>query len=127
MLKQLIEQQIQAMLLGDADKPDKPNESPNIGKYCIIRCRDAGVHAGIVEYVNGRTVHIKESRRLWRFWSAGEHTLSAVSQLGLRDNGKSIIARQLDDIIELLDACEVLPCSANAEKSIRSWEVHNEQ
>ena len=129
MLKQLIEDQVKAILIGDSDQAtsDKQNESPNIGKYCIIRCRDAGVHAGIVQYVNGRTVHLKNSRRMWRFWSASEHTLSAVSQLGLSDNGKSQLARQLNETIELLDACEILPCSSDAEASINEWRVHNEQ
>ena len=125
MLKQLIEDQVKAILLGESTPTEC--QSPNIGKYCIIRCRDAGVHAGIVVYVNGRTVHLKESRRLWRFWSASEHTLSAVSQLGLNSNGKSQLARELTDVIELVDACEILPCSQKAITDIINWDVYNEQ
>lgn len=36
-----------------------------IGKKAIIRCRDAGVHYGIVEQVEGKNVILANSRRLW--------------------------------------------------------------
>ena len=37
------------------------------GKYVIVRCHDAGVHAGILESYNGREAVLTESRRLW-YW-----------------------------------------------------------
>ncbi len=37
-----------------------------IGRYCVVRARDASPHAGIVEDIDGRTVKMREARRLWR-------------------------------------------------------------
>ena len=52
-------------------------ELPESNKpYCIIRCHDAGVHAGFLEHRDGREVTLTHSRRLWRWW--GE-TLSGLA------------------------------------------------
>jgi hypothetical protein len=50
-----------------------------IGKYVIVRCRDAGVHAGILESHEGRECVINNSRRLW-YWMPNSHAfLSGVA------------------------------------------------
>jgi len=97
-----------------------PELSPLIGKYVIVRSRDSGVHSGVFAYHNGRNVRLTDSRRLWHWKAAKEHTLSAVSLFGLGD-GK--IASPVE-VIEILDACEVIPASDEAEKSIRGWASH---
>ena len=40
-------------------------ENKMIGKYVVVRCRDAGVHTGVLEAHDGRECVLTESRRLW--------------------------------------------------------------
>lgn len=42
-----------------------------IGKYVIVRCRDAGVHTGYLESYNGREAVLTDSRRLW-YWKPSD-------------------------------------------------------
>jgi hypothetical protein len=94
----------------------EPARSPGGGMpYCIIRCRDAGVHAGFVESRNGREVELVLTRRLWRWYGK---TLSGLATEG---SHKPEGCKYSDEIprITLLDACEVIPCSERGMKSIR--------
>jgi hypothetical protein len=50
-----------------------------IGKYVIVRCRDAGVHSGILESHNGRECVLTESRRLWYWKTAKGAFLSSAA------------------------------------------------
>ena len=85
-----------------------------IGKFVIVRCRDAGVHCGILKSVHGRQVELTDARRIWR-WS-GANTLNEVSLRG--SSGDTRIAEPVDDIC-LLEACEVIPCTKEGEKNLR--------
>jgi hypothetical protein len=94
-----------------------------IGKYVIVRCNDAGVHAGILESHQGRECVLTESRRLW-YWKAVKGAfLSSVAMYGLSDESK--IGKELPRI-HLTENCEIIQCSAEAEKSIREKANHNE-
>lgn len=88
------------------------------GTYVIVRARDAGVHAG--EYVShdGREVVIKNSRRLWRWWSS--FTLSALATKGVLKSkiGECRFSTVVKPAVHILDACEIIPCTAAARKSI---------
>lgn len=88
--------------------------SPHIGQYCIIRSRDAGVHAGTVASVNGNAVHLVGARRIWKW--AGAFTLSELSQDGI-DPKNSRIAKLVPSI-EVIGACEIIPCSTDAKSQI---------
>jgi len=86
-----------------------------LGKYVIVRCRDAGVHAGVLESYNGRECVLNESRRLW-YWKAAKGAfLSGVAASGLSKESK------IGDPIRvhLTENCEIIECSDQAEKSIR--------
>ena len=48
-----------------------------IGKYVIVRCRDAGVHCGVLEAHEGREALLIDSRRLWYWKPAKGKFLSA--------------------------------------------------
>jgi hypothetical protein len=101
----------------------KPLDNKMIGKYVIVRCRDAGVHTGILESHNGRECVLTESRRLW-YWKAAKGAfLSSVASVGLDDCSKvgTDVPR-----IHLTENCEIIECSSDAEKSIRAKESHNE-
>ena len=36
-----------------------------IGRYVVVRCRDEGVHAGILKAHDGRECLLTEARHLW--------------------------------------------------------------
>lgn len=94
-----------------------------IGKYVIVRCRDAGVHTGKLESHQGRECVLVESRRLW-YWKAAKGAfLSSVATDGLSDESK--IGKELARI-HLTENCEIIQCSPEAERSIREKAVHNE-
>ena len=84
-------------------------------KYCIIRCKDAGVHAGFVEGYIGREVTLLNSRRLWSWWGK---TLSGLAIEGSFAPEKCKYSDELPRII-LLEACEIIECSPKGVKSIR--------
>ena len=94
-----------------------------VGKYVIVRCRDAGVHSGILESYNGRECVLTESRRLW-YWKAAKGAfLSSVAIDGLSNESK--IGKELPRI-HLTENCEIIECTKDAELSIRAKAVHNE-
>ena len=53
-------------LVGGQSK--QPGHCENVGKYVIVRSRDAGVLAGILVSKNGDEVKLKDARRIW-YWS----------------------------------------------------------
>ena len=80
-----------------------------IGKYVIVRCRDAGVHAGFLESNEGRECVLTESRRLW-YWKPanGQKYLSGVAVAGLHCDSKiSVVVTRM----HLTEDCEIIECS----------------
>lgn len=77
-----------------------------IGKYVIVRCRDAGVHTGYLESYNGREAVLTESRRLW-YWKPADSQkyLSGVAVAGLDESSK--VGAKLDRI-HLTETCEII-------------------
>ena len=67
---------------------------PAVGQYCIVRCRDAGVHAGVVSAFDGQVLTLVESRRLWRWKAAHEHTCTGIARHGITA-AKSTVAAAL--------------------------------
>lgn len=86
------------------------------GQYVIVRCRDAGVHAG--EYVShkGREVRLKNSRRIW-YWS-GAASLSEIAAFGCANPSNCKITVPVSSIT-LLEACEIIECLAQGERFLR--------
>lgn len=111
-------------LLGGSDQPEVKASSAHdlAGSYVIVRSRDSGVHAGTLVSVDGRTVALEASRRLWYWVAAKEHTLSAVSLHGLGDGCK--IASEVERI-DVLDACEIIPATSDARTSIEGYKSHD--
>ena len=111
-------------LLGAGDQAEvKPATSHDLtGSYVIVRSRDSGVHAGTLMSVDGRTVVLEDSRRLWYWVAAKEHTLSAVSLHGLGDGCK--IASQVERI-DVLDAFEIILAISAARTSIEGYKSHD--
>jgi hypothetical protein len=91
---------------------------PMIGKYCIARCYSAGVHAGIVQSVDGENVVLSNSRRLWSWKAKDGVALSGVAQTGVQSGCKIDV---VNPEIYLTGVCELIPCSATAEDSINDF------
>jgi hypothetical protein len=93
-------------------------ENGMIGKYVIVRCRDAGVHAGILQGNSGRECILTDSRRLW-YWHCvppGKF-LSGVAAYGLSHESKLGTPLAL---IHLTEACEIIQCTDVAERLIKA-------
>lgn len=93
----------------------------NASNYCIIRCKNAGVHAGHVEYRKDGVLVLRDSRRLWRWWS--DFSLSELAQTGIKKGKEdeckfACVLPTL--VLTELDVCEVIPCSIVAKLSIQS-------
>lgn len=113
-------------LLDSDSKKSEIKKTGLEGRFVIVRCRDAGVHYGKLVSVEGRTVKLARSRRMWRWWAKKQMTLSAVAEFGLNEERELRIQNELETIV-LLDACEVIPCSAECITSFNSVEPYNEQ
>ncbi len=88
-----------------------------IGKYVIVRCRDAGVHAGVLKTHEGRECLLDEARRLWR-WRVpigAPDYLSGVATHGLDNESK--VGEPIT--VHLTENCEIIACTPMAEASIR--------
>ena len=107
-------------LIGDGASPQMET-SRMIGEYVIVRCRDAGVHAGVLVSANGRACSLSESRRLW-YWKPcnGAAFLSGVAVHGLHRDSK--IGEPVE--IDLTENCEIIACTPTAEASIREAKSH---
>lgn len=91
-------------------------------QYVIIRSVNSGVHAGYLVSREGDSVTLKDSRRLWRWVVAkmtGQlSTLSEVAIYGVNSKDeRSRIAVAVPEIT-ILGACEIIPASPEAQKSI---------
>ena len=88
-----------------------------IGKYVIVRCHYAGVHAGVLVAHKGREATLVESRRLW-YWKPAKKKkfLSGVAVAGLHADSKigATVGR-----LHLTETCELIGCSDEAARSIR--------
>jgi hypothetical protein len=108
--------QIAQVMNHQISQPQQSNKPhPFIGKYVIARCYSAGVHAGTVDSVDGETVILTDSRRLWS-WKANEGVaLSGVAQTGVQSGCKIDV---VNPEIYLTGVCELIPCSLVAKESI---------
>ena len=99
-----------------------------LGDYVIVRCRNAGVHAGHLESRDSDVLTLKNSRRLWRWWS--KFTLSGLAMSGILKGKESeckfaCVLPRLD--LTVSDVCEVIYCTTEAKESIESLpETSNE-
>jgi hypothetical protein len=89
-----------------------------IGKFVIVRCRDAGVHAGVLLAHSGREATLQDSRRLW-YWKPADRKkfLSGVAVAGLDPASKVGAALPL---LHLTETCELILCTDVAADSIRT-------
>lgn len=85
-----------------------------IGEFVLIRTRNAGVHCGTLAECHGTAVLLTDARRLWRW--RGANTLNEVAVHGPSED-YTRLSEPVATIL-LLEACEVIPCTAKAKKSL---------
>lgn len=91
-----------------------------IGKYAIVRGDRSGVFAGVLESQEGQRVVLRDVRRLWRWWGATECLQLATE--GVKKPRECRFTLTADSIT-LLDAIEIIPTTAEAEKIIKDVPV----
>lgn len=122
-INQLTLEQLKSILQCLEPAPSTPPPSKQlIGQYVIVRARDAGVHAGYLVDYEGRSVTLRDSRRLW-YWKCAEnqHSLSGVAEHGLTSESK------IPTVIPTLvigDACEIIETTDKCRKSIQKAPVY---
>ena len=97
----------------------------NDTSFVIVRCRNAGVHAGELHSRENGVVILKNSRRLWRWWS--KFTLSGLATDG--PLASKLDKQQYACVLPWLhltesDVCEVIPCSDRAREAIMAVPEH---
>ena len=104
------------------------NEVPQPdGAYVIVRCRNAGVHAGYLKSRDSNVLVLANSRRLWRWWS--KFTLSGLAMCGVLKGKEDVVrfACTLPKIdLTVSDVCEVIYCTKEARESIQSIKEYTE-
>jgi hypothetical protein len=95
-----------------------------IGKYCIVRTYSAGVFAGVLKSMEDKTGTVADARRIW-YW-AGAASLSELAVRGTALPGECKFPVAVSEVL-LTEIIEVIPCSAEAEASIKlvpEWTAH---
>jgi hypothetical protein len=85
-----------------------------IGKFVIVRTRDAGVHCGTLVSKEGRSAHLKDARRIWRW--RGANTLHELANNGASQDWTRI--SEPVPYIELTEDCEIIPCSDKSRENL---------
>ena len=81
-----------------------------IGQFCLVRTYSAGVHAGIVESIQGTQVILKDATRLWQ-WQKGTKGSLSLSAIAIHGAGNQSRIDGPVPAILLTQAVEVIPCS----------------
>ena len=92
----------------------------NKDAYHIVRCDRAGVFAGSIDERDGREVRLTNVRRIW-YWSGAE-TLSQLAAEGVKHPESCKFTMEIGEIV-VLDAIEIIPCTLQAEKSIKGVKI----
>ena len=91
--------------------------------YYIVRGDRSGVFAGNIKHREGREVTLTHVRRLW-YWS-GAASLSQIALEGVKSPKDCKFTVTVPELV-VLDAIELIPCSAEAEaciKGVPEWRV----
>lgn len=94
----------------------------SFGKYCIVRGNEFGVFAGILVAVDnyGKTVQLVDARRIW-YWD-GAASVSELALMGTSKPENCKFPAPVQDIV-LNGVIEIIPCTLEAEASIRGVAV----
>jgi hypothetical protein len=98
-------------------------ENKMIGKKVIVRANIAGVHAGIVESLEGTTIILKNAYRLWRVYTRDKTgSISDIAANGLKPDAQHQIGARLKSVlIENPNGLEVAEMTDDAYKSLEGF------
>ena len=88
-----------------------------IGKQVIVRSNMAGVFFGTLISKEGNEVTLENARKLYK-WS-GANTIEDIADKGVNnpeDCKFTVVVKE----ITIFDVCQIIPCTANAIKNIKS-------
>lgn len=93
---------------------DAVSNHPMVGQHVILRCAQAGVHAGVLVSQDGDRAVLSNARRLWSWKTKGGIALSGLAVHGLA-SGKvdTMVAK-----IALTGVIETIPTTSSAQESI---------
>ena len=107
--------------VNDQTKQEMPQKKGEL-TYCIIRTFSAGVFAGWIDRnKEGKEHTIYNSRRLWRWRTAGALDCSSLAECGVI--AEDCKFSEIRDEIDLKEVIEVQPCTLKAKESIESVDV----
>ena len=86
-------------------------------EYVMCRTYSAGVFAGYLQKREGKEVVLLKARRIW-YWS-GAASLSQLATEGTTAPAACKFPCEVERV-ELMEAIEIIPITAKAEKSIKS-------
>jgi len=94
-----------------------------IGKKVIVRANVAGVHAGIVESIDGTTVTLRDAYRLWRVFTRDKSgSISDIAANGLKEKADHQIGAKLKTVLIVNPAgLEVSEMSDEAYDSVAAY------
>jgi len=124
------QEKIETITINDIEYVRKDQMSvPKVeGDYVVVRCKNAGVHSGYISKRENGTLRLRNSRRLWRWWS--KFTLSGLAVSGVL-KGKEGECRFscVVPCIDLTDSdvAEVIYCTECARVSIESIPEHTNE
>ena len=91
-----------------------------IGKKVIVRANVAGVHAGIVESINGTEITLVDAYRLWRVYTRDKTgSISDIAVNGLQKGKAHMIGAKLERVLIVNpQGLEVAQMTEDAYKSL---------
>lgn len=99
---------------------ERQKVSPMCENYFIVRTYSAGVFAGEIEKREGKEVHMRNARRLWRWYGAS--SLSQLAMEGVKKPDDCMFPCELDEVI-LTEVIEICRCTEEAQESIKGVKV----
>ena len=97
-------------------KPTNPTTPTT--EYVIVRCRNAGVHAGVLVKVTSLAVYLRDARRIWK-WS-GAMELNELATYGAAKPDECKFGTPVTDHrIMTADVCEIIVTQDEGERMIR--------
>jgi len=113
--------ELKAIEINGVEYVRKSDAQPEMAKtdgliYVIVRCRNAGVHAGYLAVKTSEDLTLVKSRRLWR-WHG--RTISGLAVEGTDDPSQCKFGDPLPELIlNANDWCEIIPCTEKARESL---------
>ncbi len=88
-----------------------------IGRYCMVRTKNAGVFAGTVQKLKGGKVLLTNARRIW-YWAGA----ASLSQLATEGTSKPTDCKFPAPVAEVMlrGVIEIIPITDEAAESIAS-------